>query len=55
MKLLLKYLGVILVLLAVICLVIYKCAAQVNGLLVTACILAVVGILTYIFCNKYID
>ena len=55
MNLFLKYLGVILVLLAVVCAIIYKCAAPVNGLLVTSCVLALAGIITYIICHKYID
>jgi len=49
---LLKNLGIILVLAGVICLVIYFFGVQQNGLLATAIVLEVVGILAYIFLNK---
>ena len=47
-----KYLGVILLLLGVLCLVVYKFALPQNGLLIAAMVLEVAGILTYIFINK---
>ena len=47
-----KYLGVALVVLGVIFLVVYKFAAQENWLLVSAMVLEVAGILSYIFINK---
>ena len=47
-----KYLGVILLLLGVLCLVIYKLAAPENWLLVLAMVLEVAGIFAYIFINK---
>jgi hypothetical protein len=47
-----KYLGVILILLGVICLVVYKFALPANWLLVVAMILELAGILAYIFINK---
>ena len=47
-----KYLGVALLVLGVLCLVIYKYAAQENWLLVSAMVLEVAGILSYIFINK---
>lgn len=53
MKSLLNYLGIILLLLGVICLVIYQLAVQVNGLLITGMVLEVLGILAYIFVKKY--
>ena len=55
MKLFLKYLGVILLLLGVICLVVYKYAFPENGLLVTSIVLEVAGILAYIIVNKKLD
>ena len=50
-----KYLGVILILLGVLCLVVYKFAFQSNALLVISMVLEVAGILSYIFINKRID
>ena len=47
-----KYLGVILLLMGVVFLVIYKCAAQSNALLVCGMAFEVAGILAYIFINK---
>ena len=47
-----KYLGVILLLLGVVCLVVYKFALPQNWLLVLAMVLEVAGILAYIFINK---
>ncbi|MBQ7438399.1 MAG: hypothetical protein IJ548_00070 [Paludibacteraceae bacterium] len=47
-----KYLGVILLLLGVLCLVVYKFALPQNGLLIAAMVLEVAGILAYIFINK---
>ncbi|MCQ2346777.1 MAG: hypothetical protein MJZ92_02460 [Paludibacteraceae bacterium] len=55
MNTLIKYLGVILVLLGVVCLVIYHFALPQNWLLVLALVLEVGGILGYIFINKKID
>ena len=48
----LKYLGVVLLLLGVVCLVVYKYAMQENWLLVSAMVLEVAGIFAYIFINK---
>ncbi len=48
----LKYLGVFLLLLGVLCLVIYKYAIPQNWLLISALVLEVGGILAYIFINK---
>ena len=48
----LKYLGVVLLVLGVLCLVIYKYALPHNALLVLAMVLEVGGILAYIFINK---
>ena len=51
-----KYLGVILILAGVVCLIVYKLAAlPANGLLVAAMVLEVAGILAYIFINKKRD
>lgn len=47
-----KYLGVILLVLGVICLIIYKFALQENWLLVSALVLELGGILAYIFINR---
>lgn len=47
-----KYLGVILLLLGVLCLMVYKFALPQNGLLIAAMVLEVAGILAYIFINK---
>ena len=55
MKSILKYLGVFILLLGVVCLIVYKFAMPENGLLITAMVLEVVGILSYIFINKAID
>ncbi len=55
MKTLLKYLGVILLLLGVLCLVLYKYAFPVNGMLIAGMALEVIGILSYIFINKRLD
>ena len=48
----LKYLGVVLLVLGVLCLVIYKYALPQNFLLILAMVLEVGGILAYIFINK---
>ena len=48
----LKYLGVVLLLLGVLCLVIYKYAVPENWLLILAMVLEVAGIFAYIFINK---
>jgi uncharacterized membrane protein HdeD (DUF308 family) len=47
-----KYLGVVLILLGVLCLVMYKFAVSENWLLVSAMVLEVAGIFAYIFINK---
>ena len=47
-----KFLGVILLLLGVLCLVVYKFALPENILLVAGVVLEVAGILAYIFINK---
>ena len=47
-----KYLGVILLLLGVLCLVVYKFALPQNGVLIAAMVLEVAGILAYIFINR---
>ena len=47
-----KYLGVVLVVLGVLCLVMYKFAVPENWLLVSAMVLEVAGIFAYIFINK---
>ena len=47
-----KYLGVVLLLLGVVCLVIYKFAAPENWLLISAMVLELAGIFAYIFINK---
>jgi hypothetical protein len=47
-----KYLGVVLILLGVLCLVMYKFAVPENWLLVSAMVLEVAGIFAYIFINK---
>ena len=48
----LKYLGVVLLMLGVVCLVVYKYAMPENWLLVSAMVLEVAGIFAYIFINK---
>ena len=50
-----KYLGVILLLLGVVCLVVYKLALPVNGLLVAAIVLELAGIVAYILINRKLD
>ena len=47
-----KYLGVILMMVGVLCLVIYKYAVPENWLLVSAMVLELAGIFAYIFINK---
>lgn len=51
----LKYLGVILLLLGVVCLIVYKFALPANGLLIAGIALELIGILAYIFINKRLD
>lgn len=48
----LKYLGVVLLLLGVVCLIVYRYAYPVNGLLIASMVLEVSGILAFIFINK---
>ena len=47
-----KYLGIILLLLGVVCLIVYKFALPTNGLLVAGIVLEIAGIFAYIFINK---
>ncbi len=47
-----KYLGVILLLLGVLCLVIYKLALPTNALLICSMVLEVGGIVAFVFINK---
>lgn len=54
MNTLLKYAGVILLLLGVLCLVIYYAACPQNSLLIAALALEVIGVVTFILVNKYI-
>ena len=54
MDTLLKNLGAILVLLGVVCLAIYYFGVQVNGLLVAALTLQVVGLIVHVILNKRI-
>lgn len=55
MKTLLKNLGAILVLCGVLCLVVYYFWVPSNGLLATALVLELVGILGYILTNRFVD
>ena len=55
MKSLLKYLGVIILLMCLVCLVVYKFAVPENWLLISSIILEVIGILSYILINKALD
>ncbi len=52
METLKKFLGVILLLLGVACLIVYKYAMPVNALLISGMVLELAGILAYIFINK---
>ena len=52
MNSLLKYLGVLLLLLGVVCLIVYRYALPVNGLLIASMVLEVGGLLAFIFINK---
>ena len=47
-----KYLGVILIMVGVLCLVLYRFALPQNWLLVIAMVLELAGIFAYIFINK---
>ena len=47
-----KYLGVILIILGVLCLIVYKFALPSNLLLIASMVFEVAGILSYIFINK---
>ena len=51
----LKFLGIILVLLGVCCLVVYRFALPSNVLLVTSLVLEVAGILAHIILNQKLD
>lgn len=55
MKTFIKYLGAILVLCGVLCLAYYYFFTQTNGLLVASLVLELVGLVTFILTNKYID
>ena len=55
MKNFLKNIGIILVLAGVVCLVVYETSMQVNALLITALVLEVAGILSYMLLNRYLD
>lgn len=55
MKTFLQYLGILLVLCGVICLVVYFFAVPSNALLASSLALEAVGILGYIFINKYVQ
>ncbi len=52
METLKKYLGVILLLLGVLCLILYKFAMPQNWLLICSMVLEVGGIFAFIFVNK---
>ena len=52
METLKKYLGVIILLLGVLCLIIYKVALPENWLLISSMVLEVGGILAFVFINK---
>jgi len=54
MNTLLKYLGIILVLLGVLCLAIYFMGVQENALLITALALELVGVISFIVVNRFI-
>jgi len=54
MKTFLQYLGALLVLCGVVCLVVYYFAVPSNALLATSLVLEVVGILSYIIINKFV-
>ena len=55
MKELIKYSGVLLVLVGVLFLVVYAISAPYNWLLVVGIALEVVGIIAYIIINRYIE
>ena len=50
-----KYLGVILIMVGVLCLVLYKFALPQNWLQITGMALELAGVLAYIFINKRLD
>lgn len=52
MNTILKYAGVVLLLLGVVCFVLYKVAMPANGLLVAGITLEIVGILAHVLLNK---
>lgn len=52
MNTILKYAGVVLLLLGVVCFVLYKVSMPVNGLLVAGITLEIVGILAHVLLNK---
>lgn len=55
MKSFLNYLGVILLLLGVVCLVVYRYALPANALLISGIVLEVAGVLAYIILNKKLN
>ena len=55
MNLFLKYLGVFLLLLGVICLVVYKYALPTNALLVAGITLELIGLIAYVLINRKLD
>lgn len=55
MKTFLQYLGTFIVLAGVICLAVYFFAMPKNSLLATAILLEVVGLLSYIVINKFVQ
>ncbi len=54
MKTFLKYLGLIILLLGVICFICYQYALQQNYMLLLGIVLEVVGIVVFVITNKYI-
>ncbi len=54
MKSFLKYLGIIILLLGVVCLVCYQYALQQNYMLLIGILLEVVGMVVFVITNKYI-
>ena len=55
MKTFLQYLGILLVLCGVVCLMVYFFSVPSNALLATSLCLEVVGILSYIIINKFVE
>ncbi|MBR1809503.1 MAG: hypothetical protein IJ776_08985 [Paludibacteraceae bacterium] len=55
MKTLIKYLGALLVICGVLCLVVYYFWVPSNALLASSLVLEIVGILAYIFINRFVE